>query len=283
MNAESIETTGRKGICKVKNEEGYYALFQTDDNNNLIHQLCDFIYSNIENFQSNGLAVVETPLFYKGERIPLEKRKGLIHFSGKQILACEYCVISSFDENSGLACVGKSFTGSVFGFVNRLGDVVIPLKYDFPLWFTVDSEGFLWLKDSNGKWGAMDEGGHEKIPFVYDDAGRFCYGLAGVVKAGKQGFIDNSGRVIIDFKYPFLGVIANFECYEGVKRAIITESWNPIRQYYIDTEGNRTSKVYNGIYGSVENEQGDRLAHRDGAMYLIDRFGNEIRFVRYGS
>lgn len=275
-----VENTNRKGVCKIKNEEDLYALYQTDSDNNPTVPLSDFVYEKIEDFQYNDLAVVEVPFFYEGKRTHLIT-KGLIHISGKQILACDYEVVSSFDENSGLACVGKS--QSEFGFVNRLGKEVIPLKYDFPLWFSVDSEGLFWLKDSNGKWGAFDEGGSERIPFVYDDTSRFYHGLAGVVKDGKQGFIDRTGKVVIDFKFPCFGVPASFECYAGMKRAIITESMDPLRQYYIDTEGNRTSKIYNGIYARVENEQGDRLAHRDGAMYLVDRYGNEIRFVRYGS
>lgn len=53
----------------------------------------------------------------------------------------------------------------------------------------------------NGKWGFIDNSGKVVIDVQYDEVKDFHEGFAGVKKDGKWGFIDKTGQVIIDFKY----------------------------------------------------------------------------------
>lgn len=257
----------KKALCKCVIEDGEIkeASF-----------LCDFLYDGIELwFQYNNLAKVYMGGMFK-------KMYGLINQEGKEVVSCKYYHLSHFDENTGLACASEN--DEEFGFINRLGKVVIPMVYMNPLWYESDQKGLFWLKTAKGKWGALDERGQERIPFVYDDTNRIFNGSACVAKNGRFGFIDENGKILIDFKFKYKdrAYLTHFESYCGDMYAIITVSFNPIIQYYIDIKGNRISKFYNGIYKYVENEQGDRFAQRFGAIYLLDRYGNE-QFVRFGS
>jgi hypothetical protein len=56
-------------------------------------------------------------------------------------------------------------------------------------------------QDANGKWGFIDKTGKEVIPLKYDDARSFSEGLASVNLNGKWGYIDKTGKEVIPFKY----------------------------------------------------------------------------------
>ncbi|RLG25198.1 WG repeat-containing protein, partial [Methanosarcinales archaeon] len=47
----------------------------------------------------------------------------------------------------------------------------------------------------NGKYGFVDKKGKIVIPLKYDNAGSFSEGLAWVEKDGKEGFVDKKGKV----------------------------------------------------------------------------------------
>ena len=71
------------------------------------------------------------------------------------------------------------------------------LKYDAGRNF---SEG-LALVNLNGNWGYVDKIGRVVIPFKYDKAYDFSNGLARVYLNGKWGCIDKTGREVIPCKY----------------------------------------------------------------------------------
>jgi hypothetical protein len=84
-----------------------------------------------------------------------------------------------------------------FGFIDKTGKVVIPLKYDLVDLF---SEGLAKVT-LNNKDGFIDQSGKELIPLKYDRVEWFSEGLAGVELNGKWGFIDKSGKEVIALKY----------------------------------------------------------------------------------
>lgn len=84
-----------------------------------------------------------------------------------------------------------------YGFVDKSGDVVIPIEYDKTALF---SEGLAAVKKDD-KWGFIDKKGEVVIPFEYDSATFFSEGLAAVKKDGKYGFIDKKGDVGIGFRF----------------------------------------------------------------------------------
>src|SRR5690606_36693569 len=97
------------------------------------------------------------------------------------------------------------------GFVNRKGEIIVPLKYNDTGDF---SEGMakvgMALKDElysynfhgfSGRYGFVDKTGKEVIPLIYDDATNFSDGKAKVFINQKYGLIDKTGAFVTSFRY----------------------------------------------------------------------------------
>ena len=104
---------------------------------------------------------------------------------------------SKYDEveffSEGLAAVQLN---GQWGFVDRQGNVVIPLMYDEVEFF---SEGLAAVQ-LNNKWGFVNKTGKEVTPLKYDDVRDFNEGLA-AVRIGngdsrfyKFGWVDKEGN-----------------------------------------------------------------------------------------
>ena len=65
----------------------------------------------------------------------------------------------------------------------------------------IDEHPFIIAKESNGKWGFVDQNDDTVIPFIYDFADDFYEGYAAVRLGYSWGFIDTSGDTVIPFKY----------------------------------------------------------------------------------
>ena len=52
-----------------------------------------------------------------------------------------------------------------------------------------------------GKWGFIDKKGIVVIPCIFDSAGDFSEGFAGIKCNEKWGFVDNTGREVIPCQY----------------------------------------------------------------------------------
>ena len=91
-----------------------------------------------------------------------------------------------------------------FGFIDKTGKEVIPIKYDGAYIF---SEGLASV-ELNGKWGFIDKTGKEVTPIKYDDAKSFSEGLAVVKLNNKWGFIDKTGKEVIPIKYDYASLLS---------------------------------------------------------------------------
>ena len=102
----------------------------------------------------------------------------------------KYDDVDSFYE--GLAYVKLN---GQWGFVDRQGNVVVPLMYDDTEFF---SEGLAQVRlgdGETGKYGFVDKTGKEVIPLMYDwVAWFFSGGLAEVKLNGKIGYVDKTGH-----------------------------------------------------------------------------------------
>ena len=131
---------------------------------------------------SNGLAAV------------LATRDGLWGYIDK---TGQFAIAPQFDQASdfrdGIAMVRKG--GAIF-FINEAGDKVLESELEL-LGFV---EGFSPAK-RNGKWGFVNIRGQTVIPFKYQSANVFSEGLACVVFAGKLGYVDRSGKVVIEAEF----------------------------------------------------------------------------------
>ncbi|HYC84611.1 MAG TPA: WG repeat-containing protein, partial [Chryseosolibacter sp.] len=106
----------------------------------------------------------------------------------------------------------------------------------FHRWYesrTFFSEGLAAVR-LNGKWGFVDKTGKLVIPLRYDFVGNFSEGLATVTVNDKRGFIDKNGDLVIPLNYEFadsfnggyasVTVLVN----QTRKRTFIDKNGNPI-------------------------------------------------------
>ena len=126
--------------------------------------------------------------------VELNGKYGFIDKSGKVVIPIKYDDAWSFSE--GLAEVSLNWK---YGFIDKSGKVIIPIKYDYAWSF---SEGLAKVT-LNWKYGFIDKSGKVIIPIKYDDAWAFSEGLAKVKLNGKWGFIDKTGKVVIPIKYDY--------------------------------------------------------------------------------
>lgn len=97
-----------------------------------------------------------------------------------------------------------------WGYINELGNEVIPIIYDDVRESIVFKGRNLIGVGQNEKYGFVDWEGSVVIPLKYDHVTRFYNGVFGtnvsydmvpVVKNGKMGFIDERGNTVIPFEY----------------------------------------------------------------------------------
>jgi len=111
----------------------------------------------------------------------------------KKSVKIEYDYHDTFEELYGVAVIGKD---GKFGYANRHGVAITPLKYDRAMRFHWDV-GKVQL---NGKWGLVNKQGKEITPLMYDE-------IKGhqdpIVRLGnKYGFVSRkTGKLITPIKY----------------------------------------------------------------------------------
>ena len=93
--------------------------------------------------------------------------------------------------SEGLAAV-KGADGK-YGFVNRLGQLVIPAQYDIALPFA-EGRAPVLIGD---KVGYISRRGETVIPAQFDAGDRFAEGLAAVAMSGTVGYVDQNGATVI--------------------------------------------------------------------------------------
>ncbi len=184
----------------------------------------------------------------------------------------KYDYTDSFYEDLAVVRIGDWHTGK-WGFIDRDGREVIPLKYSYAGWF---SEGLadVCIRDGGTKkYGFIDKTGKEVIPFIYDYASRFREGLAKVLigdwKTGKWGFIDREGKEAIPFIYDYAEDFAN-----GLAKVKLEGKWG-----FIDRRG---QKITSFIYDDAENfTNGLAKVKLDGKWGFIDRYGRKVTSFKY--
>ena len=140
--------------------------------------------------------------FFNGFATVRENNKlGFINTLGEEVVPCKYQFCKKFEE--GLAAVKNE--KDLWGFVNQQGEEVIrcqyPEVYDF-------SEGLASVMDYSGFWGFIDQTGKEVIPCYYSFAGNFHDGIAIVGRDERYGVIDKHGETIVQREYESIQVIS---------------------------------------------------------------------------
>jgi hypothetical protein len=153
-------------------------------------EVITFKYDDAGSF-SEGLALVAT-----GEIVDCfpDYKYGFVDKKGKEVIPPKYDGAEPFCE--GLAVVGLY---GKCGFVDKKGKEVINLKYD---WAEPFSEGLAVVanRDSENylQYGYVDKNDNRITPLKYDLAHSFSGGLAAVETDAGDGFIDKTGKLVID-------------------------------------------------------------------------------------
>ena len=115
---------------------------------------------------------------------------GYLDRAGNEVIPFKYTRASNFKDGLAIVYVDKNH----MGFIDKSGNMVIPPKYEFARLF---SEGYAAVQ-KDGKWGYIDTKGRAITPFKYDKANSFKYGRAAVWIQENDtlysGYIDANGR-----------------------------------------------------------------------------------------
>lgn len=213
-----------------------------------------------------------------------------------------YDYIDNFHE--GLARVVK---GSKYGFIDKMGNEVIPcdfdvieeedVDYDFHDGFALVHKGekaYYINKEGqkafqlnnydnlsafsngyaavykNGKLGYIDTKGNEVIACSLNGYGYgFSEGLAAVMKGDKVGYIDTKGKVVVPFQYEIIDLGEPGQFAEGLAAVCKNERFG-----YIDKSGNEVVPCKYSI--AFDFRDGRALVRKDDKYGYIDKSGKEV-------
>jgi len=120
--------------------------------------------------------------------------------------------------------LARSYNGDKYGFIDTDGNEIIAPIYDY----VDDFHEGIAVVCKDGKLGAIDKEGNVVVPIIYANVSHSSEGLLCVCNDdGKWGYVDHTGKVVIDFKFDLCN---NFQ--EGYVTNSINGKWGAI-----DTEG----------------------------------------------
>ena len=197
---------------------------------------------------------------------------GIVDAKGNVVLAPCYHKMEDF--NNGLAVVQDPQT-ELYGFVNKKGEVAIPLSYKYASSF---SDDLALVRVKSGKYGYINNQEEIVIPTIYDDAETFSEGLAIVEKANKEMVIDKKGELIYT-----LPKNQSFDDGYGYQNGLILvvkdrdgNWWSDDDQKYgyLDTKG---EVVIDFIYDDADDfEDGIAYVKKNDRIFLINTKGEEV-------
>lgn len=199
--ATAFDSEGRAFVYRGK--EGWYidrhgqpfakpsVIIDETESANVVHQVKSAggaIRESEQKNQPNELATVND------RNLDLNGTGNRIIYKGSEVLSLTWGRLLFGDD--GLAVVSDEHG---FGFVNRLGKVVVPLQWEDARPF---SYGLAAVR-KNGRWGYIDQSGNLTIPLSsWDEARPFdIHGIAAVNRGSKWGCIDRRGWLIVPLEW----------------------------------------------------------------------------------
>jgi hypothetical protein len=170
---------------------------------------------------------------------------GLVDLYGNEVVAPEYGFILPFSD--GLALVQATDINRRFGYINTMGEVIIPAVYPRARSFSDGLAAVAQRVERPGTigqppemlWGYINGAGEQVVGFQFDEALRFSDGMAAVAVLGDDGklvwgFVNTMGELV----HPRFAWVDDFhEGYavvnEGGEVYIPTDDWqslSPLRQ-----------------------------------------------------
>ncbi len=214
-------------------------------------------YDSADDFQANGLAVVQS----KG-------KQGLINHSGHFVVPPIYDTITKFAENRAAILDDKGFR-----VIDETGKILTPKWYSYigmfqegrALFSTVDDQG-------RSRYGYLDRDGKEVIPAQYESANDFSGGKAVVeIKEGEYALIDLGGKTLHTFNYSYVGPLGDgLLAFKQTRDGLLG---------YMDEQGNVVIPPRYSVALPFERGRAVVNASQDYAVNqygLIDKKGTEI-------
>jgi hypothetical protein len=159
-----------------------------------------------QNLTSNDQEKLDEMIFAQGQLKENDRNEWFLfetydgasmYFNGKGVLQLNLKKRFDWADAFYGADFAKVSKNNRLGFINKQGEVVVPLDYENVKVFSNGLAAVMML----GKHGFIDTAGTLVIPPIYEDAGYFGDGLAPVKKNGKFGFIDRKGTLVIPYTY----------------------------------------------------------------------------------
>jgi len=226
-------------------------------------------------------------------RVVLNKKHGFVDGSGRELVPLKYDETADFDPPSYLllsedvdeidmkAMVSDTLirvkAGEKFGFIDRQGKEVIPVRYDSA---KLRPDG-LYVVGLDGKYGFLDRTGKVVIPLKFDavedegkglqfrDPASYSSMLIGVALNGKWGYIDKAGNVVIPFKYDHADAFT-----DGLAAVALNK-----KAGFIDRTGREVIPLkYEEVFYF---DQGLASVKLNGKWGHIDKSGREITPLKY--
>jgi hypothetical protein len=176
------------------------------------HTLIPLVYESIENYtDGNGFRVsryeIVVPCLYPLIQLGYQNeeffRVWVNGKSGTMDTTGKWIVPPLYTEMTlfihGRARAKKD---SLYGFLDDHGNTLIPFAFE-----EVYGEFYNGLAGfrRNGKWGFIDTTGKVVIEPKYDEIRRFESSITGVKLNGKWGFINRKGKLVVDYQYDAVG------------------------------------------------------------------------------
>lgn len=185
--------------------------------------------------------------------------------------AVNYDGISDFHE--GVAMVYK---GNKYGFIDKMGNEVIPCVYEFMEEVDLNFHDGLAFVRQGEKHFFINKEGKEAFPYNYDTGLNFSEGLALVWKERKCGYIDTNGNEVIPLTDKYYGGsfsdgLATVRNDEGKYGFIDKEGKVVIPMIFDVGEGGETSDFHEGLASIYKNEK----------YGYIDKSGREVIPCKY--
>lgn len=158
----------------------------------------------LENFDENN------NVWYEDDVLKVQKdgKYGLINLSGKEILPCEYDIITVVAGLKNSILVQKD---GMYGIVNDEGTKMIDTTYTQILKLGDEyTDGYI-VVDQNGKYGVVDSTGKQLLENDYEKVEQI-YGkdMYVVDESGKQELVNSSGEVLLNKGYDTITQIYNY-------------------------------------------------------------------------
>lgn len=213
-------------------------------------------------------------LWYEGDALKVKKAEkyGLIDFSGKELVPCEYEKIEALE---GIENAFKILKDGQYGIADDKGRIVIPTKYKNIDSLEKENTQKYIIQNAENKYGIVDstnktivEPKYEAISKIYND------NYYVVTENGKQIVIKQDGTQVLNGNYDKIVTIL-----KNPEDGIIYKSKDKYGIMKLSGE-----VVINPDYENIkETKKGVFIAKKDGKYGIIDITGNIKKEIKYKS